>query len=132
MRKYPRGRPTNGPHSNEEWSWSSMENSRFHNHIQLSPERSRSSAIRFAAECFADVFDVGAVLHSKRERDRRVARISVGRAVALVVVQEQLADAAVGVVTDRRRVMQLRGAGGKALAATRSACHDSRSIHLLH
>jgi hypothetical protein len=50
------------------------------------------------------------VLYGKRERNCRVAGIGIGRAVGFVIVQEQLADAAVGVIANGRRVVQHSGA----------------------
>jgi hypothetical protein len=48
-----------------------------------------------AAQYAANCFEVGAVLKSKGDRDRRVPRIHVCRGTGLVIGEENLADSAV-------------------------------------
>src|SRR5262249_56400157 len=57
-------------------------------------------------ERLADGFNVGAVLKRERRSDRGVPRVHVGRAVRLVIAQEEFADPSIRKSADRYRVSQ--------------------------
>src|SRR5262249_576797 len=61
-------------------------------------------------------FRISAVLDRKTEHDRGVACVRIGRTVALVVVEKQLADSAVGESAHRRSVAQASDRELEALA----------------
>jgi hypothetical protein len=74
--------------------------------IKRGAERPAGVATTVTAERLADGFHVGAALHGDREHNGRIARVGIGGAVRLVIIEEQLADAAVRVSAKGRGVVQ--------------------------
>src|SRR5919201_4072535 len=101
------------------------------NTIKRRAKRAARIAAAVTTERATNCFRISAVLDGDAESDRGVARVHVGCAVALVVLQKHLGDTAIGEAADGCRVAQAsdfdveRGRGAAVLQACARGHHRS-------
>jgi hypothetical protein len=98
--------------------------------LDRAPRRAARAGVPagIAAQGFTDRLRIGAALNGNREHNRSVTRIRVCRAVALVVIQEQLADRAVreapnGAGVAKTADPELKGFGQAAIRQAGARAH---------